>query len=380
MDHIIVKYGEIALKGKNKPFFEKQLMDNIIHALKGLEYNSVKKLYGRVIIKLNEKSDFEKLSEKLKKVLGIVHFSPASIVDLDIEKIKQKSLEFIEKDAKTFHVKSRRSNKSFPLQSPDINREVGKFIEEKTNLEVNFEKSDFTIFIEITEKGAFIYNKKFDGLGGLPVGVTGKVISLISGGIDSPVASFQIMKRGCEVIFVHFHNLTTAKAIVKDKVKRLIEILSQFQPKTKLYLIPFGDIQKELVKTIDPRCRMIVYRRAMFKIAEKILIKENAKAFVTGDSLAQVASQTLENIQVIQEAANYPVLSPLIGSDKEEIIELSEKIGTYETSILPYSDCCSMFIAEHPETRSKLENVKKQESDITKLVDKVVKEAEIINF
>lgn len=380
MDYIVVKYGEIALKGNNKAFFEHGLIDNIKDALKNESIDSVKKLYGRLIIKLNEKSNFETIKERLKQVFGIVYFAPSYLVPLDIEEIKKKSLELVNKE-KSFHIKAKRSKKDFPLTSPEINKVVGDFIVKNKDLEVKFEDSDLTIFIEITEKGAFLYKEKFPGLKGLPVGVSGKVISLISGGIDSPVASFKMMKRGCEVIFVHFHNLTTAKAVVKDKVKRLVEILSKYQPKTKLYLIPFGDIQKEIVKTVNAKVRMIVYRRAMLKIAEEILKKEKALAFVTGDSLAQVASQTLENIYVVRAVANYPILSPLIGMDKEEIIDIAKEIGTYETSILPYSDCCSMFIAEHPETRAKLANIEREEKFDSKiLIKEAVGKAEIVEF
>ncbi len=380
MDYIVVKYGEIALKGDNKAFFEQALIENIRNSLKGLPIDSVKKLYGRLVIKLNDKSNLESIKEKLKQVFGIVYFAPAYLVPLDMEEIKRKSLDLVE-DEKTFHVKAKRSKKDFPLTSLEINDQVGSYVIKNKELKVQFEGSDLTIFIEITEKGAFLYKEKFQGLAGLPVGVSGKVISLISGGIDSPVASFKIMKRGCEIIFVHFHNLTTEKAVVKDKVKRLVEILSKYQPKTKLYLIPFGDIQKEIVKTVNSKVRMIVYRRMMLRIAEEILKKEKALAFVTGDSIAQVASQTLENIYVVRAVSNYPVLSPLIGMDKEEIIKIAKDIGTYETSILPYSDCCSMFIAEHPETRARLENIEREEKfNADNLIKEAVEKSEIVEF
>lgn len=380
MDHIVVKYGEIALKGDNKAFFEHALIDNIKVALKGESIDAVRKQYGRLVIDLNKNSKLDSIKEKLKHVFGIVYFAPAYLVPLDIEEIKKKSLDLVG-DEKTFHVKARRSMKEFPLTSPEINDQIGGYVIKNKGLKVQFEGSDLTIFVEITEKGAFLYKEKFPCLSGLPVGVSGKVISLISGGIDSPVASFKMMKRGCEVIFVHFHNISTTQAVVKDKVKRLVEILAKYQPKTKLYLIPFGDIQKEIVKTVNPKVRMLVYRRAMLRISEEILHKEKALAYVTGDSLAQVASQTLENIHVVRAVANYPVLSPLIGMDKEEIIEIAKEIGTFETSILPYSDCCSMFIAEHPETRAKLENIEKEEKfDSKKLIKEAVEKAEIVNF
>ena len=249
-------------------------------------------------------------------------------------------------------------------------------------MKVSLSKPEIAFFVEITEKGAFIYTDKIKGIGGLPVGATGKVVSLISGGLDSPVAAWKIFRRGCSVVFVHFNNETLNKSGVEDKIVKLVEKLSHYQFKTRLYLIPFGRLQNEIIKVIPSKYRMIVYRRVMFKIAEKILENEKALEFVTGDSVAQVASQTLENIKVIYASAKSPVLSPLIGENKKDIIKIAEEIGTFELSTLPYEDCCSFLIDKHPETKAKLENIEKLEENlkINNLIEESIEKANIKVF
>ncbi|MBI4170077.1 MAG: tRNA 4-thiouridine(8) synthase ThiI, partial [Candidatus Aenigmarchaeota archaeon] len=243
-------------------------------------------------------------------------------------------------------------------------------------------RPELDINIEITNRSAYIYSEIYQGLGGLPVGVTGKVIALVSGGIDSPVAAMLAMKRGCKCVLIHFHNYTLYQDSVKKKILQLAEKLAAYNGHTKLIVVPFADMQKEIIKHVPAEYRMLAYRRAMFMIAEQIREKENAKGFVTGDNLAQVASQTLDNLDVIYSVSKKPVIAPLIGYDKKDIIKLAEQIGTYETSILPYNDCCSAFVAEHPVTRSTREELEEFEKniDFQAFIEKAVTNVEILDF
>ncbi|MBS3145923.1 tRNA 4-thiouridine(8) synthase ThiI [Candidatus Woesearchaeota archaeon] len=379
---VVVHYEEIGTKGKNRSMFEKKLVDNIRSSLSKNSYESIKRSYGRILIelKLDNKVD---IKEILKKISGIANFSFAVKAELDIEDIKKELLKIAEKNKeKTFRISSRRGHKEFPYDSQKLNEELGAYLVEKCDMKVSLSKPEIAFFVEITEKGAFIYTDKIKGIGGLPVGATGKVVSLISGGLDSPVAAWKMFRRGCSVVFVHFNNETLNKSGVEDKIVKLVEKLSHYQFKTRLYLIPFGRLQNEIIKVIPSKYRMIVYRRVMFKIAEKILENEKALEFVTGDSVAQVASQTLENIKVIYASAKSPVLSPLIGENKKDIIKIAEEIGTFELSTLPYEDCCSFLIDKHPETKAKLENIEKLEENlkINNLIEESIEKANIKVF
>jgi len=379
---VVVHYEEIGTKGKNRSMFEKKLVDNIRSSLSKNSYESIKRSYGRILIelKLDNKVD---IKEILKKISGIANFSFAVKAELDIEDIKKELLKIAEKNKeKTFRISSRRGYKEFPYDSQKLNEELGAYLVEKCDMKVSLSKPEIAFFVEVTEKGAFIYTDKIKGIGGLPVGATGKVVSLISGGLDSPVAAWKMFRRGCSVVFVHFNNETLNKSGVEDKIVKLVEKLSHYQFKTRLYLIPFGRLQNEIIKVIPSKYRMIVYRRVMFKIAEKILENEKALEFVTGDSVAQVASQTLENIKVIYASAKSPVLSPLIGENKKDIIKIAEEIGTFELSTLPYEDCCSFLIDKHPETKAKLENIEKLEENlkINNLIEESIEKANIKVF
>jgi len=380
MDYIICHYGEIALKGKNRKFFEEKLSQNIKLAL-GPEF-FVKRISGRVIIKLKNNLNFEQKQEiekKLKNTFGLVSFSFAKLCRQNIKEIKEEVVKGLkDKDFTTFKIKAQRSEKRFPLTSQEINEQVGSFIlNEIKRVKVKLNNPDIICYIEIVEKYAFIYFEKISGQGGLPVGVSGKAISLLSGGIDSPVASWQAMKRGLEIVFVHFHALPyTSKASI-EKIKDIVKTLKKFQPKTTLYLIPFADIQKEILLKAPAKLRVILYRRMMFKIAEKIAEKNKAKAFVTGENLGQVASQTLENITIVEKSTNLLILRPLITDDKIDIIKKAENIGTYKISILPQQDCCSRFLPKHPETRASLKEVEKAEKELNcqQLISSALKKA-----
>ncbi|MEM7819615.1 MAG: tRNA uracil 4-sulfurtransferase ThiI [Candidatus Aenigmatarchaeota archaeon] len=381
--YILVHYGEIGIKGKNRIYFEKKLIENIKKALYGLQYEFINRLYGRIIIKLTKNSNIKMIKKRLKNVFGISYFSFAIDAKISINDMKKKALILLKTNKrKTFRITTRRSYKKFPYESRKVNEIVGKYIVDCTGMKVNLSKPDIEIFIEITERNAFIYYEKVKGLGGLPIGVSGKVVSLISGGIDSPVASFMMMKRGCEVVFVHFHNYTGLSYEVKNKIIKLVEILNRYQFNSKLYLVPFKEIQLEIIKYVPAKYRMIIYRIIMLRIAENILEKEKAKAFVTGDNIAQVASQTLENLNIIYNSTKYLVFSPLIGFDKNEIILMSKKIGTYNTSIKPYNDCCSFFVSKHPTTKGNINIIRNLEKmlKIKKLISNTIKKIEIIKI
>ncbi len=378
----LIHYSEIGLKGQNRPMFEKKLVENINRSIKRYTQKKAKRRYGRIVLEAEEKSA-EYVAEKLSKVLGIKYFAVANVAELDIENIKKVALEVISgMEFETFKVQTVRANKAFPLTSMDVNRVVGEHVIKHTGKKVRMKDPDVMIFIEICEKEAYIYTEKIHGLGGLPVSVSGKVVALLSGGIDSPVASFLLMKRGCKVVLVHFFNETLHSAGVRKKIEELARKLGEYQNSIKLYMVSFGDVQREIIKHVPSSYRMIIYRRFMMCIASKIAIKEGAKALVTGDNIAQVASQTLDNLEVIYDASEFPVFTPLAGFDKEEIVEIAKKIGTYSISIQPYADCCSFMVARHPETRAKLEFVKNFESrmDVDQLVNDALENTEILEF
>lgn len=369
--HIIIHYDEISLKGGNKDFFVKRLADNVLSRLG--DTFTTERGAGKILFKSNElfgSDEFIKFAEQLKFIPGISNLSPAVGVKSDLDEIKKAAETVIQiYQPRTFKIFTTRSYKDFSLKSMEVNREVGGFVLEKhTHLRdarfggrreifVDVHEPELTIKIEISKNKAWILGKKYPGLGGLPIGSAGRVVCLLSGGIDSPVAAFQMMKRGAEVIFIHFQNQTINKAGVENKIKRLVEKLSEIQGRSKLLLVPFEDLQKQVVAKIRADLRMIVYRRLMFQIAEQLAKKEGSQAIVTGDSLAQVASQTLENLAVIYQVSTLLKLTPLIGFNKTEIIDLAKKIGTYDISIEPYADCCNLLVAKHPETRARLNEV-----------------------
>ncbi|MFB6246706.1 MAG: tRNA uracil 4-sulfurtransferase ThiI [Candidatus Pacearchaeota archaeon] len=383
-NHIVVHYSEIGTKGKNRKDFENRLAQNIKRFLKDYEI-SIYKRYGKYICKVEEQKSGE-IVEILKFIPGISYLGIAKKAKLEIADIKKKSYDLLsEKEFETFVVDSKRSNKNFELKSQETNKKVGEHISKKLDKKVKLKNADINLFIEIGEKEAFIYDEKFQGPGGLPIGSAGKVISSLSGGLDSPVASYLMMKRGCETIFGHLENQSLSKRKVKNKIENLVKELSKFQSKSKLYIIPFEKIQRQITIYIPGRYRMIVYKRFMLRILNKIAKKEKAKAIVTGDSVSQVASQTLENLNTIYKASELPVLAPLVGMNKNETIDVAKKIQTYETSIKPYPDCCSYLVPKQPETYSDPEEVGQLENKIEnkeKLIEDAVKNSKFkkINY
>ncbi|MDD5177823.1 MAG: tRNA 4-thiouridine(8) synthase ThiI [Candidatus Nanoarchaeia archaeon] len=382
MDCIVVHYSEIGTKGRNKSFFEKQLSENIKKTL-GNKVKKVYKGYSYVLCELNKEYNETEITLILSKVPGVAYFSYCIRTKLDIEEIKRVSIEMLGKEKfSSFKVSCKRSDKRFEKNSKEINEILGEFICENLKKNVNLKNPDIELFVNVCNKDVFIYTKKIKGVGGLPVGSSARIICSLSGGIDSPVASFLMMKRGCEVVFVHIYNKTIQQGVL-SKIDNLVKTLTKIQIKSKLYTVPFEDIQKELIKTVNSECRMIIYRRFMIKIINEIAKKEKIKAMVTGDSVGQVASQTIENLRCIYDASEIPVLAPLIGTNKEEVIDLAKKIGTYEDSIQPYPDCCSFMIAKSPETKARLETIKRIEDKIKnkeELIEKSILKSEIKEF
>jgi thiamine biosynthesis protein ThiI len=365
---VICHYHVVALKQKNRRIFEKKLRTNIAFALSDLVgQRMVMRGYGRLKIVLpfgfDEREKLEIVRSRLSNVFGIVNFGIGLSVGLDIEDICEASLKVIEgKSFNTFRVKTKRQNKNFPLNSTEVNKQVGAFIIEhfKNNgadVKVDLKNPDLTVYVEIVDKEVYVYADRFKGSGGLPVGSSGKVVALISAGFDSPIASLLMMKRGAKVVFVHFHSYPYTSYDSIEQVREIVKILSKYQLHSKLYIVPIAEAQRIIVLNAPVGLRTILYRRLMVRIAEKVAQIEGAEALVTGESLGQVASQTLRNIRVINQVATLPILRPLIGIDKEEIIQKAKEIGTYEISSQPYDDCCSFLTGRHPETWANLDEI-----------------------
>jgi thiamine biosynthesis protein ThiI len=371
---ILIHYHEINLKGKNRGWFEAHLLQHIVSLLKGLAYDSVQRHGGRLIIELNPHSPVEEISRRLQMVFGIANMAVAWEAVAEIEAIQLGLTELISKtNFQSFKIDARRGTKDFPLDSQQLNRQLGAFVQGITKTKVRMENPDAVFYVEIVGARAFLYLSKIPGQGGLPSGTGGKVLCLLSGGIDSPVAAYRLMRRGCRVVYIHFHSFPHTTAESQEKVRRIIQILSRFQLESQLYLAPFAEVQREIVAYAPPPLRIVLYRRFMVRIAQAIAQKENASALVTGDSLGQVASQTLENIRTISAAATLPVFRPLIGNDKEEIMQIAREIGTYEISILADQDCCSLFVPRHPEIMSSQDQAERAELELD--IDRLIQSA-----
>jgi len=387
-DVILCHYGEIGLKGKNRGFFEKKLQENIRESLKRFvpdSFSSITRLYGRIIIRLSEngQQEMSSITRCLKNICGLVHFSPAIQTIQSMDLITRQAVEMMKEiDYQSFRVTSRRTDKNFPVSSQKMNEEIGGAILEATGKTVNLGKPDKTCFVDLVDGKGFVYTDKIKGQGGLPVGVSGKVVSLLSGGIDSPVSSYYAMKRGASVTFVHFHSVPYTNEASIEKVKEMVEILQSYQQRIKLYLVELAPIQKVIMTETEARYRVILYRRFMVRIAEAIAHKVNASALITGDSLGQVASQTLENMAVIEDAIQMPILRPLIGFDKLEIINKAREINTYNISILPDQDCCSLFVPKHPATKARLKEVliQEQKLEVANLIQSAIDRLIIESF
>ena len=378
MNCVICHYSEIGLKKGNRSFFERALMDNIRRVLAPSLFLSVRKISGRVLIELTDegRENGQRIKSALSTVFGISDFLLCTKVSQDIEEIGRVAIDLLKKkEFKTFKVSSKRSEKSFPLTSQEINAKVGELV--LNGIEgsrVAMDDPNEICFIELVGSDAFVSVDRFKGLDGLPTGTGGRAVSLLSGGIDSPVASFLAMRRGVKLVFIHFHSYPETSESSIEKVRSLVRVLARYQGRSKLYLVPFAEAQKDILFNVSPGDRIIFYRRLMLRISSEIAKREKSLAIVTGENLGQVASQTLENIRAIERGNDLLILRPLICEDKESIIIKARRIGTYDISILPHDGCCVRFIPRHPETRADADKIIEKEKalDIRKITDRAI--------
>jgi thiamine biosynthesis protein ThiI len=378
MNSVVVHYQELALKGKNRPWFIARLVRNIRGALAGLDVVRVKALMGRIEIVLGPAAVRSQVDERLRCVFGIANFSHARKTSLDLDAIATAALEDLrDRDCASFRVSVRRADKRFPLTSPQAEREIGGRIKAVRGWKVDLENPELTVHVELLTDEAFCFAGKERGAGGLPAGTAGRVTCLLSGGIDSPVAAHRMMKRGCSVTFVHFHSYPILSRASQEKARELVTLLTKWQLRSKLFLVPFGEIQQQVVLCVPGPMRVVVYRRLMMRIAERIASRNRSQALITGDVVGQVASQTLENLAVVSNVAGLPVFRPLIGMDKDEITTEAIKLGTYPISIIPDQDCCTLFTPRNPMTKARLHEIEAAEQALAveDLVEKACADA-----
>jgi len=374
MQSIVVHYQELALKGKNRPWFIARLVRNLKEATADLNVISVRALPGRIEMVLGVETKWPLVRERVTRIFGVANFGLARRVTGDLDAVASSILDDLgDTQTSSFRVKTRRTDKRYPLTSPQIDREIGGRIKTVKGWPVDLSLPDLTIYVEMLTDSTFYYFDKIPGSGGLPSGVSGRVLCLQSGGIDSPVAAYRMMKRGCRVQFIHFHSYPILSKASQDKVREIVMLLTKHQLHSRLFMVAFGDIQRQVVLRVPPPLRVVVYRRLMLRIADHFARQQKAKALVTGEALGQVASQTLDNISTINAVTNLPIFRPLIGLDKEEITVEARKIETYPISIIPDQDCCQLFIPKHPSTKAKLQAVQEAESGLP--VDDLVHQA-----
>tara|TARA_B100000700_G_C15049214_1_gene859431 strand:- start:1045 stop:2214 length:1170 start_codon:yes stop_codon:yes gene_type:complete len=380
-DVIIIHFHELTLKGKNRSWFEKTLINNLKQHLYNLPYEHIKILSGRIFVTSINRDLWNQYKHVLKCVIGIRNFILMKKTSLDIDAIKNEALYACQSMNinGSFRVSARRQNKNFQYTTTELNIIVGEFVQKNIRLDVNLKTPDINIIIEIVNNDAFIGVDKINAYGGLPVGTGEMALSLISSGIDSPVASFNIIKRGVHLDYIHFHSApTTSKQSIYNVIS-LLEILTQYQLQCKLYLFPLLDIQNKIMDEVDSKYWIILFRRAMIRIANQIAQHNNYKVLISGENIGQVASQTLSNIVAVQDASDIPIVRPLSGYNKEDIVNQAQQIGTYDISIEPYEDCCSYFVPPNPETKAHLNRIYNIENKINfdKLVDVNVQKIEI---
>ena len=382
MNSIVVHYNELALKGKNRPWFVHMLVRNIRTALAGLSVPVVRSVMGRIEIELG-RADWDAVRQRLRTVFGIQYYSYAGNATLDLDEMAATIVgELGDRNPASFRVTARRTDKRYPLTSPQIEFEVGGRIKEAKGWKVDLSHPDLTVHVDLLTDRAFYFFGKEPGAGGLPTGTGGRVACLLSGGIDSPVAAYRLMRRGCAVLFVHFHSYPVLSRASQEKVRELAAVLTTYQQKSRLMLVPFADVQQQVLLTIAPELRVVMYRRLMMRIADKIARRWHAKALVTGEVIGQVASQTLDNLTTIGGATKMQVLRPLIGMDKDEITVQAQRIGTYPISIIPDQDCCTLFTPKHPATHVSPRQIEEAEAllPIDELVAATVAAAEVEEF
>ena len=382
---VVVHYHEVGLKGRNRPFFLSTLENNLHRATAGLGVKQVERASGRILLWLEPDAPWELLSERIARVFGVVNFARGYAVTTGmLDSLIQGVLSRLPEAGKfaTFAVRARRAFKDLPLSSREIAVALGAAVQETSGAGVNLNAPDMTIYVEVLPQFALFFFDKVRGPGGLPVGCSAPVTVLLSGGIDSPVAACRIMKRGSRAVLVHFHSFPYLNSASQEKARELAQIISGYQGDTALYLVPLGEIQRQIVVACPAPYRVVLYRRFMVRIAEELGKRHGAQALVTGDSLGQVASQTIENLIAVEDAATQIMLRPLIGMDKQEIADEAERIGTYALSIQPDQDCCALFVPSNPSIHTDLNGIRNAEAvlDVETLVQRGIAEAEVVEY
>lgn len=380
---IVLHYKELALKGKNRPWFVQVLIRNIKTALTGLNITSVRSVMGRIEIELGPKAQWDEVRDRMSRLFGVANFSYAARAPHDFTALASTILAAVgDRTPASFRVSVRRADKRFPFTSPQIEREVGGLIKMQTGWPVDLSHPELTIHIEMLPDHAFFFFGKEPGAGGLPTGTSGRLACLLSGGIDSPVAAYRMMRRGCTVLFIHFHSYPILSRASQEKVREIAALLTRHQLRSRLILVPFGELQQQVLLACPAELRVVIYRRLMVRIAERLARRWKARALVTGEVVGQVASQTLENLTNIAAAADLEILRPLVGMDKDEISDQAGRIGTLAISNMPDEDCCTLFTPRHPATRSRLKDLEQAEAalPIDDMVDAAVTGAVIEEF
>jgi thiamine biosynthesis protein ThiI len=383
MNSFIVHYQELALKGKNRPWFLGRLVRNLRKATSDLDVTAVNSLMGRIEVVLGPSADRREVGERIGRTFGIANYSYAGRASQDLARIADAILADLgDRTCRSFRVSARRADKRFPMPSPLIEREIGGRIKSAKGWHVDLDNPELVIHVELLTNDSFYFFGKERGAGGLPTGTAGRVACLLSGGIDSPVAAWRMMKRGCSATFVHFHSYPILSHASIDKARQLVALLTRYQHHSRLYLVPFGDIQQQVLLAVPGPMRVVIYRRLMLRIAERIARAREAQALVTGEVVGQVASQTLENLAVIGNAATLPIFRPLIGMDKGEITAEAQCLGTYPISIIPDQDCCTLFTPRNPLTRSRLGDIEAAETmlRVDEGVEAAIAEAAVEDF
>ena len=374
MTAIVIHYKELALKGKNRPWFIQLLVRNLKTALSGLHVASVRSSMGRIELALRPETPVDEVRERLSRIFGIANFSYANRGPHNFQALASTILADLGDAAPaSFRVSVTRSDKRLPFTSPQAEREIGGMIWEAKQWKVDLSRPALTIHIEMLSNEAFYFFGKEAGAGGMPTGTAGRVACLLSGGIDSPVAAYRMMRRGCKVQLIHFHSYPILSRASQEKVREIAALLTTHQLRSRLMLVPFGELQQQVVLSVPPELRVVIYRRLMLRIAERLARKGGAQALVTGEVVGQVASQTLENMNVIAASSTLEILRPLVGMDKDEITVEARRIGTYGISIIPDQDCCTLFTPRHPATRARLAAVEQAERSLA--IDEMVASA-----